>query len=51
MLLADRTEFGHPDVALVLTQLSYYYSGLNDSQLIQCFNRLSEEETRSCIDL
>ena len=23
---ADRTEFGHPDVALVLTQLSYYYS-------------------------
>ncbi|CAF3726694.1 unnamed protein product [Rotaria sordida] len=42
---ADRTEFGHPDVALVLTQLSYYYSGLSDSQLIQCFDRLSEKET------
>ncbi|CAM4959090.1 unnamed protein product [Rotaria socialis] len=42
---ADRTEFGHPDVALVLTQLSYYYSGLNDSQLIQCFDRLSAKET------
>jgi hypothetical protein len=41
---ADRTEFGHPDVALVLTQLSYYYSGLNDSQLIQCFDRLNEKE-------
>ena len=41
---ADRTEFGHPDIALVLTQLSYYYSGLDDCQLIQCFDRLSEEE-------
>ncbi|CAF3595516.1 unnamed protein product [Rotaria sp. Silwood1] len=44
-VVADRTEFGHPDVALVLTQLSYYYSGLNDEQLSQCFNRLNEEET------
>ncbi|CAF4460911.1 unnamed protein product, partial [Rotaria sp. Silwood2] len=42
---ADRTEFGHPDVALVLTQLSYCYSGLSDSQLIQCFDRLTEKET------
>lgn len=24
---ADMTEFGHPDVALCFTQLSYYYSG------------------------
>ncbi|CAF5042587.1 unnamed protein product, partial [Rotaria sp. Silwood1] len=44
-VVADRTEFGHPDVAFVLTQLSYYYSGLNDQQLIQCFNRLNNEET------
>ncbi|CAF3750887.1 unnamed protein product, partial [Rotaria sordida] len=44
-IVADRTEFGHPDVALVLTQLSYYYSGLNNSQLSQCFNRLNDEET------
>ncbi|UJR11152.1 hypothetical protein I4U23_015333 [Adineta vaga] len=42
---ADRTEFGHPDVALVLTQLSYYYSGLTDSQLKQCFDRLSKRES------
>ncbi|CAF0948665.1 unnamed protein product, partial [Didymodactylos carnosus] len=41
---ADKTEFGHVDVAIVLTQLSYYYSGLNDSQILQCFNLLSEEE-------
>ena len=48
-VVADRTEFGHPDVALVLTHFSYYYSGLNDSQLIQCFNRLSDEETDSAL--
>ncbi|CAF1557595.1 unnamed protein product, partial [Rotaria sp. Silwood1] len=28
--VADRTGFSHPDVVLVLTQLSYYYSGLNE---------------------
>ncbi|CAF1080146.1 unnamed protein product [Adineta steineri] len=44
-VVADKTEFGHPDVALVLTHLSYYYSGLNNEQLTQCLNRLSEEET------
>ncbi|CAF3249897.1 unnamed protein product [Rotaria sp. Silwood2] len=44
-IIADKTEFGRPDVALVLTQLSYYYSGLNDSQLIQCFVRLSKTES------
>ncbi|CAF3342468.1 unnamed protein product [Rotaria socialis] len=41
---AERTEFGHPDIALVLTQLSYYYSGLNDAQMLQCFDRLNREE-------
>ncbi|CAF5106657.1 unnamed protein product, partial [Rotaria sp. Silwood1] len=29
---ADRTGFSHPDVVLVLTQLSYYYSGLNEEE-------------------
>ncbi|CAF3205351.1 unnamed protein product [Rotaria sp. Silwood2] len=43
-VVADRTEFGHPDVALVLSHLSYYYSGLSNSQLSQCFKRLSESE-------
>ncbi|CAF0949279.1 unnamed protein product [Adineta steineri] len=41
---AENTEFGHPDVAIILTQLSYYYSGLNDKQMLQCFNRMNEEE-------
>ncbi|CAF4477889.1 unnamed protein product, partial [Rotaria magnacalcarata] len=44
-VVADRTEFGHPDVALVLTQLSYYYSGLSDLQLSECFKHLNEQET------
>ncbi|KAJ6555850.1 hypothetical protein B0H19DRAFT_1376856 [Mycena capillaripes] len=28
-----RTDFGHPDVAIVLTCLSYYYGGLTDKQV------------------
>ncbi|CAF5095286.1 unnamed protein product, partial [Rotaria sp. Silwood1] len=43
-VVVDRTEFGHPDVSLVLIQLSYYYAGLSNSQLFQYFNRLNEEE-------
>ncbi|CAF4951552.1 unnamed protein product [Rotaria sp. Silwood1] len=31
-VVTDRTGFSHPDVALVLTQLSYYYSGLNEEE-------------------
>ena len=30
--VAERTEFGHPDVAVVLTVLSYYQSGLTLQQ-------------------
>lgn len=37
---ADRTEFGHPDMAILLTQLSYYYSGLEISQVLQCLETL-----------
>ena len=42
---AENTEFGHPDVAIVLTQISYYYKGLTDSQMYDCFNRLSQDES------
>ncbi|KAG9125299.1 hypothetical protein FRC07_008195 [Ceratobasidium sp. 392] len=35
-----RAEFGHPDVAIVLTCLSYYYHGLTDDQLGICFELL-----------
>ena len=41
---AENTEFGHPDVAIILTQLAYYYNGLSDAQMLQCFDRLSQEE-------
>ncbi|KAI5993335.1 hypothetical protein EDD15DRAFT_2439801 [Pisolithus albus] len=37
---APRAEFGHPDVAILLTYLSYYYGGLTREQLGLCFERL-----------
>ncbi|KAB2568646.1 hypothetical protein DBV05_g12675 [Lasiodiplodia theobromae] len=36
-------EFGHPDVAIVLTCLSYYYSGLTSAQLRHAFDNLLRE--------
>lgn len=53
---AERAEFGHPDVAIVLTLLSYYYSGLSDDQLEDTFTRLfkltfPEDEYQSWISL
>ncbi|KAG6811340.1 hypothetical protein H0H92_007885 [Tricholoma furcatifolium] len=35
-----RSDFGHPDVALLLTCLSYYNGGLTESQLDKCFELL-----------
>jgi hypothetical protein len=35
-----RSEFGHPDVTLGLTCLSYYYGGLSDNQVDLCFDLL-----------
>ncbi|KAE9391905.1 hypothetical protein BT96DRAFT_1059147 [Gymnopus androsaceus JB14] len=35
-----RAEFGHPDVCLVLTCLTYYYEGLSSAQLKLCFDLL-----------
>jgi len=37
---APRAEFGHPDVAIALTCLAYYYHGLSEAQLQQCFQKL-----------
>ena len=37
-----RAEFGHPDVAIALTCLSYYYGGLTKEQLLQCFDLLTK---------
>jgi Protein of unknown function (DUF3638)/Protein of unknown function (DUF3645) len=37
---APRAEFGHPDIIIVLTCLSYYYGGLTDDQLDTTFSHL-----------
>ncbi|KAF3931480.1 hypothetical protein ABW19_dt0204428 [Dactylella cylindrospora] len=37
---AVKAEFGHPDVVLILTCLTYYYGGLRDEELHTCFNLL-----------
>jgi hypothetical protein len=37
---ALRAEFGHPDVVILLTCLSYYYQGLSKDQLDHCFQLL-----------
>ena len=36
-----RAEFGHPDVAIALTCLSYYYGGLTKDQMLLCFDLLA----------
>jgi len=37
---SPRAEFGHPDIALALTCLTYYYGGLTSEQLMSCFHKL-----------
>ena len=37
-----RAEFGHPDVSIALTCLSYYYGGLTNEQVVQCFDLLTK---------
>jgi hypothetical protein len=41
---SDSAMFGHPEVTLVLTCLSYYYEGLKMSQVRQCVSLLKEED-------
>ncbi|KAL4786734.1 hypothetical protein BJX76DRAFT_365229 [Aspergillus varians] len=40
---SESSEFGHSDVALTLTCLSYYYSGLTEYQVRRCFYLLMKE--------
>jgi hypothetical protein len=37
-----RAEFSHPDVAITLTCLSYYYGGLTRAQVLLCFDLLAK---------
>ncbi|KAG2341478.1 hypothetical protein BDR05DRAFT_1001591 [Suillus weaverae] len=39
-----RAEFGHPDVAVTLTCMSYYYAGLTLQQLMLCFELLLKQD-------
>lgn len=41
---APRAEFSHPDVAIFLTCLSYYYSGLGCEELLDAFERLKQDD-------
>ncbi|PWY86579.1 hypothetical protein BO94DRAFT_597312 [Aspergillus sclerotioniger CBS 115572] len=42
-VLSENAEFGHPDVAITLTCLSYYYHGLSPDQILHCFAILGKE--------
>jgi len=39
---SQRAEFAHPDVAIALTCLSYYYGGLTKDQVLLCFELLAK---------
>ncbi|PGH16509.1 hypothetical protein AJ80_05194 [Polytolypa hystricis UAMH7299] len=40
---SENSEFGQPDVAILLTCLSYYYHGLTSDQVKDCFSLLFKE--------
>ncbi|KAG8797373.1 hypothetical protein FRC16_008981 [Serendipita sp. 398] len=42
---SQRSEFGHPDITILLTCLSYYYGGLNDDMLEKLIRRLLKSNT------
>ncbi|KAH0834163.1 hypothetical protein J3R83DRAFT_11469 [Lanmaoa asiatica] len=44
---AQRAEFGHPDIAIILTCLSYYYGGLSEEQLKVSFELLLKQDDPS----
>lgn len=44
---SEQAEWGHPDVAIVLTCLSFYYSGLTLDQLRQSLQQLSDPDDPS----
>ncbi|KAG8952386.1 hypothetical protein FRC03_012169, partial [Tulasnella sp. 419] len=42
-----RAEFSHPDIAILLTCLSYYWKGLTGNQLAMCFEVLFKQDNPS----
>lgn len=43
----ERSQFAHPDIAILLTYLSYYYDGLNDSQFSELIILLENDSNGS----
>ncbi|KAG2137071.1 hypothetical protein DEU56DRAFT_912843 [Suillus clintonianus] len=41
---SSKAEFGHPDISIALTCLSYYYAGLTEDQLATCFRHLLKQD-------
>ncbi|PVI05946.1 hypothetical protein DM02DRAFT_650244 [Periconia macrospinosa] len=41
---SPRSEYSHPDVAIILTSLHYYYAGLNDEDLLNAFTHLFKSD-------
>ncbi|KAF8546830.1 hypothetical protein OG21DRAFT_1450846 [Imleria badia] len=44
---APKTQFGHPDITIILTCLSYYYAGLSEEQLRVSFEILLDQDDPS----
>ncbi|KAF8557885.1 hypothetical protein OG21DRAFT_1504871 [Imleria badia] len=44
---ARDTQFGHPDITIILTCLSYYYGGLSEEQLRVSFEMLLDQDDPS----
>jgi hypothetical protein len=44
---APNTQFGHPDLTIILTCLSYYYTGLTEQQLRVSFEMLLDQDDPS----
>eukprot|EP00038_Savillea_parva_P003371 m.124697 g.124697 ORF g.124697 m.124697 type:complete len:1973 (+) comp11157_c2_seq1:733-6651(+) len=45
---AERSEFAHPDSALVLTTLSYAFDGLSETQVLEAFRTLLDLNPNDC---
>jgi hypothetical protein len=41
---SDQAEFGHPDVAIILTCLAFYYEGLTAKQFYNCLEHLLKSD-------
>ncbi|KPM37446.1 hypothetical protein AK830_g9109 [Neonectria ditissima] len=44
---SEQSEWGHPDVAILLTCLAFYYDGINLSQLRQCLEHILKSDDPS----